>query len=485
MKRYFIRDNKKNKFLLQYILIIIFFAVNVYAEFTHPGLLNNMEELNFMREKILAHEEPWASGYAQIPDFLEHTPQPVEIYKDGKGHSDPEDIIMQHLRDDGMAAYGSALHWIVTGDEAHALKVIEILDAWSTTLKKIDAVSISNDDVSLSTGYCWPNHIYAAEIIRATYENWSQESQLRFKNMLLDLVWPALQIAEDKSNNNNWKSLAIFCRTTIAIYTNNQAKYEYALAKLREQIPTYCYPSGQCIETARDLWHSQMGIAPLVAAAEMVWHQGEDVYATGDNRLLTAVEWHIPFIMKSTAGWPSEFDSPYYPPDKPDSGGGPWPFYELVYNHYHNRMGLETPNTWKILTQSVAGEKDFPVRPELWSRTGGWGTATHIRHDLMTSVTSGVPSPTHFELLQNFPNPFNPTTAIRYELPKESKVVVKIYNHLGQEIRSLVNGFQSAGEKTIMWDGLDERGQKAPSGIYIYQMKTGAVSVSRKMVLMR
>lgn len=79
--------------------------------------------------------------------------------------------------------------------------------------------------------------------------------------------------------------------------------------------------------------------------------------------------------------------------------------------------------------------------------------------------------PTRFELEQNYPNPFNPTTNIHYQVPMNVKIVIKVYNILGQDIRTLVDKQQEAGNYLIQWDGKDENGKLVPSGLYFYQMK--------------
>lgn len=78
--------------------------------------------------------------------------------------------------------------------------------------------------------------------------------------------------------------------------------------------------------------------------------------------------------------------------------------------------------------------------------------------------------PDKFTVSQNYPNPFNPSTTIRYTLPQQSHVKVKIFNVLGNEIRGLVNGEQSAGYKNLVWDGLDNHGNAVSSGIYFYKI---------------
>jgi hypothetical protein len=93
-------------------------------------------------------------------------------------------------------------------------------------------------------------------------------------------------------------------------------------------------------------------------------------------------------------------------------------------------------------------------------------------------------TPLEFALLQNYPNPFNPTTRIKYDLPSDSRVTIKIYNLLGQEVATLVDGMQEAGYKSVEWNASD-----FPSGVYIYRLSAEAEGKSfmdvKKVVLLR
>ena len=93
--------------------------------------------------------------------------------------------------------------------------------------------------------------------------------------------------------------------------------------------------------------------------------------------------------------------------------------------------------------------------------------------------------PVAYVLEQNYPNPFNPETVIRYGLDRQSPVVLAIYNMLGQRIRTLVQAEQTSGRYEVVWDGLDEAGRPAASGLYVYQLRAGAFIASRKMLLLR
>ena len=93
--------------------------------------------------------------------------------------------------------------------------------------------------------------------------------------------------------------------------------------------------------------------------------------------------------------------------------------------------------------------------------------------------------PAVFSLYQNYPNPFNPETYIRYALPQDAKVKLVIYDALGKKVKTLVNEHQSAGFKSARWDGKDETGNQAASGIYFYRLETEKFSEVKKMMLVK
>ena len=89
------------------------------------------------------------------------------------------------------------------------------------------------------------------------------------------------------------------------------------------------------------------------------------------------------------------------------------------------------------------------------------------------------------ELYQNYPNPFNPETVIRYVIPERTRVSLTVSNILGQEIRTLVNDEQEAGEHFVTWDGTTSRGQSAGSGVYFITLDGQYMHQVRKMVHLR
>jgi hypothetical protein len=93
--------------------------------------------------------------------------------------------------------------------------------------------------------------------------------------------------------------------------------------------------------------------------------------------------------------------------------------------------------------------------------------------------------PATFNLEQNFPNPFNPETSIKYRLAGQRDVSLKVFNLLGQEVATLVDQKQEAGVYRVTWDGTNRFGQKVASGVYLFQLKAGDFRMTRKMVMMK
>ena len=88
-------------------------------------------------------------------------------------------------------------------------------------------------------------------------------------------------------------------------------------------------------------------------------------------------------------------------------------------------------------------------------------------------------------LSQNFPNPFNPTTTIKYQVKEASDIAIEVYNVRGQKIKTLVNDNLPAGEYEVKWNGNDDNGSSVASGIYFYKLRSGNDSQTKKMVLMK
>jgi hypothetical protein len=123
-------------------------------------------------------------------------------------------------------------------------------------------------------------------------------------------------------------------------------------------------------------------------------------------------------------------------------------------------------------------------------------TATHLQAGLAIKFTTTAPdqfvsnedqiiNPPLFNLGQNYPNPFNPETRISFSLSAKSDVLLDIYNLKGQKIRTMHSGILAKGAHLLTWNGKDDNGAAASSGVYLYRMTAGGKTQTRKMVLMK
>ncbi len=91
--------------------------------------------------------------------------------------------------------------------------------------------------------------------------------------------------------------------------------------------------------------------------------------------------------------------------------------------------------------------------------------------------------PQSSRLYQNVPNPFNPSTEIKYDMPSSGRVTLEIYDVSGRLVRNLVDGLQSPGPKTVTWNGDDDRGQRVATGVYFYRLTAPGFQRTLKMTL--
>ena len=152
--------------------------------------------------------------------------------------------------------------------------------------------------------------------------------------------------------------------------------------------------------------------------------------------------------------------------------------YKVPYHHiedYMHEAGVELiSGTWTI----VATDGKFDTYA-----TNGPFTLTIDGSKL--NIEDGDIIPESFALHANYPNPFNPTTTISYDLPKRSQVTLGIYDLLGKQIKTLVNQSQDAGNKTTFWNGTDNLGRQVSAGVYLYQIQAGEFTQTRKMLLLK
>ena len=105
------------------------------------------------------------------------------------------------------------------------------------------------------------------------------------------------------------------------------------------------------------------------------------------------------------------------------------------------------------------------------------------RYDYLSIAAEGIP--TEFALHENYPNPFNPTTTFRFDVPDISDITLTIYNMLGQRVRTFNMNDTPAGYHSIKWNATNDYGDPVGAGVYLYQLQTKDFVKTRKMVLLK
>jgi hypothetical protein len=101
------------------------------------------------------------------------------------------------------------------------------------------------------------------------------------------------------------------------------------------------------------------------------------------------------------------------------------------------------------------------------------------------SILVNNPVPNTYHLFQSYPNPFNPVTTIRYDLPEDELVNITIYDIIGRQVKILINSSQTAGYKSIQWNATNNQGQPVSAGLYLYTIEVGDFRQTKKMVLLK
>ena len=181
----------------------------------------------------------------------------------------------------------------------------------------------------------------------------------------------------------------------------------------------------------------------------------------------------------------------------------------LLYDFESNEilyLGELDSSSW-VLHQTWSPDNAKIAISEVWA-TGIWTSGSIKIFDTVTdSFTTLVDStwppcfwvggtdeqvsiidekiPITYNLYNAYPNPFNPTTTLRYELPEDSYVSITIYDMLGNVVNNLVNTNQSSGYKSIQWDATNNQGEPVSAGVYLYKIQAGDFVDTKKMILLK
>ena len=341
--------------------------------FTHPGLLHTEADFLRMRTKVGLHAAPWIDGWevlvANGHTRLTNHPNPQPAIRRG---GDNQNYWI--LYNDIAAAYGDALRWKVSDDPSYAIKAVEYLDQWASTLKALGG----DTNVALAAGIYGYQFANVGEIMRS-YSGWSAAGLAAFQKMMRDVFYPInhgfLHRPVDVKRTHywaNWELCNLASMLAIGVLCDDADIVNEAVTYFKngagngsiEKAVYFVHPGylGQWQEAGRDQGHTQLGIALTGAICEMAWNQGIDLYGYDNNRFLAGAEYVAKSNLKESGG--AFYTVPYVTYQNCDvtqtvfstgSQGGARPCWALVVNHYVNRRGLAAPYSQRF-AERVAPE---------------------------------------------------------------------------------------------------------------------------------
>ena len=395
---------------------------DVPGVFKHPGVLVTRGQLDFISKKIANGESPWKEAFDKMKEShsanKNFKPSPQRIVAYGRKYRSTK--VMEIELKDASAAYTQALMWYFTKNKVYAKNSIKILNAWSNRIKRHSGTS-----KGLISSWSSVNFVRAAEIVRYSYSGWKNSDIKRFEKMLRNvyLVNTINGTSGNSYQQGNWELLMADATMSMGIFLNDKKVFNKGVALWRKRVPAYIYlnsdgtnpilvPEAQALqnrspnwgiesylwfghnrnsnlakryangmsqETCRDFGHVALGFAGMINAAETAYIQGVDLYKEEKKRIMAGVEFHTKYLnlnyKENSKGYRERDIESWLCPNNIQSGqnyvvipNASSKTYEIVYNHYVNRMGSALPNTHDYI---------YPKRPTGERGVTTWETLTH------------------------------------------------------------------------------------------------------------
>ncbi|WP_220763903.1 carbohydrate-binding protein [Flavobacterium sp. UMI-01] len=347
---------------LYYLFLLLCLTISVQAQMVHPGLSHKKSDLDRMKYMVQAKIEPYYSSYIDMIGKTQASynyqvlgnPSLKEIYRDAPKTN------LTIFESDSRAAYYNALRWYIEGDERHAQKAVECLNAWTgLTYVQYNGTAALTSNVIIIM-------LEAAELIKSTYPGWTATDIQKFKDMLVYPGYSNTTIPSNLSTDGTWYWRAYkfdpvragnqeLCgiRTTMAIgvfldderiydrawrYINmmpgreddipfpkgphvqttvideNKYRIAYNMTELATEpnfygngaLTNYVWENGQCQESSRDQGHTAFGLGVLSSIAEIAWNQGDDLWGKVNNRILLGLEYTLKYNVSYVKSYPDQ-----------------------------------------------------------------------------------------------------------------------------------------------------------------------------------
>ncbi|RNL82374.1 T9SS C-terminal target domain-containing protein [Sinomicrobium pectinilyticum] len=387
----------------QLLILLLIFALTGNAlsqEFIHPGGLHTREDLDRMKTKVTEGAHPWIDGWNK----LVQDPLAQNTFR---ASPRANMNLRQVMSRDAHAAYLNAIRWYISGDDSHADCAIRIFNDYANTLNQVP--SGGNTDIVGLGGIGIAELAMAGEIMRIS-DRWTESDFNRFKDMMVNYLYP---VAHDFLTNHNgrcidyywtnWDANNIGALVAIGVLCDNREIFDEGIeyykngagtGSIRHAVPhvhpgEQPYGLGQWQEAGRDQTHGFLGVGLMATVCQIAWNQGMDLYGYDNNRLLAGAEYVAQYNLWKDV--PFSFYNNCQPANNkwPSINGRGWfhdrPVYELIYNHYIVRQGLEAPNT-QLMAEIM--------RPEGGSKDHfGYGTLTFTLEPSNATVHPVPPAP--------------------------------------------------------------------------------------------
>jgi hypothetical protein len=333
------------------------------GEFNHPGLLHNTSDLSRIKNYV---DQKFGRPYESYKLLLATSRASASYNKFGPYqyltrdnsltvNGVPGGTVKDGVENDFMAAYYNALMWNITGNEAHALKAIEIIDAYAATTQGIIG---ADAELNGLYGFMLTN---AAELIRHTYNGWPQEKVTQCQNMLQSVFYPVLQNFRPCAHGN-WDIICMKALMSIAIFSNDKPMFNKVVnyfyhGEGNGSIDNYVKTeAGQLQESNRDQPHTMLALGSLAEIGEIGLKQGIDLYQASNNAIMRGYEYTSKYNLGMSVPYETSYDycernyQDYNPEAISSNGRGLFrAVFEIAYNHYAYRKGLSMPYTLEVL----------------------------------------------------------------------------------------------------------------------------------------
>lgn len=344
--------------------------------FIHPGAMNNQADLDFVKAKIAAGQEPWATKFKDI--LWKATPYTKTVAAQDGAEGDQ--------KDDAVKAYANALAWYYTGHEAYAQNAMKVLNVWARTFRGYTIPPVGQGGQS-QLNAAWMGSLLApaAEILRA-YPKWSKADRALVVVLFKAKFYPILNQVSFYNGNNDL--VQIEALMSMAVFNEDETEFKLGLERIQGRAPAYFYLAsdmaearnyggsdaskwysplqwvdGLSQESCRDLGHhAQFGLAAAMHAAEIAWNQGVAVYDENATRYIAALELMARELLNGEARFSALCPASQTGQDetRKDDLFDTW---QVGYNHYHNRMHQPLPYTGELIRTKIisGGHSDWNI----------------------------------------------------------------------------------------------------------------------------